>query len=134
MGAGKGAIIPWQIGTHYKNHSHHGHAMLLMAVLRDVLQCPFALSTDASPLVMVTAHRAAGHRLVSLMNLSGQLGTAFLPPVPMRNIRISINMEETPVSVRTLCGGESLCFSRMADGALEFTIPSLDLLEVVVVE
>lgn len=135
-GSGKGAIIPWKIGTQYEDHSYHGHAMLLMSVLNDVLGYQKSLSIDASPMVEITSHanRLKELRMVSLVNLSGQLGTAFLPYVEMRDIRIRTKTDRKPVKVYTLCSGDDIDFNWLDQGEVEFTIPSLGLLEIIVIE
>jgi hypothetical protein len=135
-GAGRSAFIPWSIGKHFEKLSNHAHAMLLMSVLEDLLQYQRPLTLEASPLIEVSAHRQQDGewQSVSLVNLSGQLGTAFLAPLPIRDIKINVNVPQSPKRVFTLRKEQDLDFTDVHDGTLTFTIPELELLETVVIQ
>lgn len=135
-GAGWCAFLPWVVGRHYERLSHHGHAQLVESVLDDLLGVERGLTLDAPPLVEVTSHREreGAWRLVHLVNLSGQLGTAFHPPLPLRDIRVRVAVDRPTRRVAGLRGGAELAHRTTDDGRLEFTVPELGLFEAVLIE
>lgn len=134
FGKGKGAYIPWQIGRHYQKLSHHGHALLIQSILQNLLDLDKSLSVEASPLVEVTSQKEkeGKRQLVSLANLSGQLGTAFLPPVPIYNINVKLKVDQKPRRVYCLKLQEELDFSYTTEGIVTFSVPKLELFETIV--
>ncbi|WP_248930669.1 family 10 glycosylhydrolase [Paenibacillus hamazuiensis] len=132
-GKGESAYIPWGLGAHYEKLSNHGHARLLMAALRDVLGHREPLQADASPLVEVTFHRGPSRRLISAVNGSGQLGTAFHAPLPVRNIRFTLRADAKPSRVHALRRSGDIPFV-YRDNELSFNLDELDLFETVVIE
>lgn len=133
-GAGRCAFLPWRVGTQYVKLSHWGHRHLVARVLREPLGLEPRLVTDASPLVEVAVHREAGGRWrwVGLLNHSGQLGTAFHQPLPVRGIEVRLNTGRKPKAVTALRAGRKLRFRFSRDGWVSFTVPELKLFEVVV--
>jgi len=134
-GKGRVAYLPWRPGAQYAKLAHPGLARLLTGTLTGLLGFKASLETDASPLVEITAHVEKSGRWswIGLVNHSGQLGTAFHEPVPMRDIRIGYGMKDRARRVRALNLGEDLaCESR--EGRTEFVLPRLGVLEVVVIE
>ncbi|WP_318807609.1 alpha-amylase family protein [Streptomyces scabiei] len=126
--------IPWNIGTHYQQYAHDGHARLVMAALRDLLHLEPSLTTDAPPTVEVTLRNQPGTdcRLVHLVNLTGQLGTAFHAPVPVRDITVSVATDRTPLRAHALRAGVDIPLS-FHDGTVSLTLPELSLFETVVI-
>ncbi|WP_037679979.1 hypothetical protein [Streptomyces griseus] len=128
-------VIPWNVGTHYQSYAYDGHARLVMAALRDLLGLKPRLTTDAPATVEVVArdNPGAGALLVSLVNLTGQSGTAFHAPVPVRDIRVALTTDHTPLRAHALRAGVDIPLSAH-DGTLSLTLPELALFETVVVE
>lgn len=128
-------VIPWNIGTHYQSYAHDGHARLVMAALRDLLRLEQRLTTDAPATVEVVArdNPGTGALLVSFVNLTGQLGTAFHAPVPVRDIGVSLATDRTPLRAYALRAGADIPLS-LHEGTLSLTLPELALFETVVVE
>lgn len=133
-GQGRSVFIPWGVGRHYERLSHHAHASLVRAALTDILAYVPPIAVSAPPLVEVSLHRKRHDNgvLVSLVNLSGQLGTAFHAPLPIRDIGVRLQTSKPPASVRALRIDQELPFEHN-DEALTFALPELALLESVVV-
>ncbi|MGC9542088.1 hypothetical protein [Streptomyces sp. UG1] len=127
--------IPWNIGTHYQEYANDGHARLVMAALRDLLGLEPSLTTDAPPLVEVSVRDNPGARcrLVNLVNLTGQLGTAFHAPVPVRDITVSLATDRPPLRAHALRSAVDLALT-LRDGTVSLTLPELPLFETVVIE
>lgn len=134
-GNGETAYIPWGLGAHYEKLSNHGHSRLFMAALRDVLGHREQVEVTASPLVEVSFHQAGGssRRLVSAVNVSGHLGTAFHEPLPIRNIRFSVKAEREPSRVYALRRSGDIPFV-YNDGQVSFSLEELELFETIVLE
>lgn len=134
-GNGEAAYLPWGIGAHYEKLSNHSHARLFMAALRDVLGRLEPLEVTASPLVEVSYHEArdGSRRLISAVNGSGQLGTAFHAPLPIRGIGFSVRSQREPSRVRSLRGSVDIPFV-FDQGQIQFVLDELDLFETIVLE
>jgi hypothetical protein len=132
-GKGRLAYIPWNVGSLYYRHSSPAHAGLVADVIDRLLPGGRQLKTDAHPLVEMTLMRqpTQGRTLIHLVNGTGHHGTAYFPPVEMRDIRI-----ELPQNVRL---AHAVALDRdlpvTASGSYRsFTLPSLKAYEVIVVE
>ncbi|MEH0468354.1 family 10 glycosylhydrolase [Streptomyces sp. B21-097] len=128
-------VIPWNIGAHYDQYANDGHARLVMAALRDLLGLKPRLATDAPAVVEVVArdNPGAGALLVSLVNLTGQSGTAFHAPVPVRDIVVRLATDRTPLRAHALRAGVEVPLS-LGEGTVSLTLPELSLFETVVIE
>ena len=88
-GQGAVACFPWDIGSHYEQQCHQGHASLVMGTIDLLLGLDRRLRVTTSPLVEVT-HRIGNDgkfEWVALFNHSGQQGKALHRPIPMRDVR-----------------------------------------------
>jgi hypothetical protein len=134
-GKGKSAYLPWGLGAHYEKLSNHGHARLLMAALQDVLGHREQLEVTASPLVEVTFHETQGgsRRLISAVNVSGQLGTAFHKPLPIRDLRFTVQASHQPSRVHALRRSGAVPFV-YNNGRIFFSLDELGLFETIVIE
>ena len=135
-GKGMFAYFPWPIGRHYDYRSHHGHRMLVMAAIQNLLRLRPDVVVDTAPLVEVFHQESADGAFdwIGLANHSGQLGTAFHAPIPIRDIAIRLRPKKPVKSVRLLKGARSLEFASPIDGWIRFTVPELDAFEAVLVE
>lgn len=135
-GKGRFAFIPWPVGRHYEYKSHHGHRMLVMAAIGDLLRFRQDVVVEASPLVEVFRQESADGSFgwIGLANHSGQLGTAFHTPLPIRDIPVRLRAGKRISSARLLKAGATLELTREADEWVRFTIPELGAYEVVVLE
>ena len=132
-GKGRVAYIPWDVGGLYYRHSSQAHAGLMADVIDRLLPNGRQLKTDAHPLVEITVmdQPARQRTLVHLVNITGQSGTAYFPPVEMRDIRIELAREFT----RATAVGLNRTLAVTGSGrSRSFTLPSLKAYEVVVVE
>ncbi|WP_240416037.1 alpha-amylase family protein [Paenibacillus periandrae] len=132
-GRGESAYIPWGIGAHYEKLSNHGHARLLMSAIRDVLGHRDPLQVNASPLVEVTFHKGVSRHLVSAVNVSGQLGTAFHAPIPIRDLHFTLRVDSEPSCVYALRRFGDIPFV-YNEGQVSFCLNELDLFETIVIE
>ncbi|WP_248928148.1 family 10 glycosylhydrolase [Paenibacillus hamazuiensis] len=132
-GKGETAYIPWGIGAHYEKLSYHGHALLLIAALQDVLAHREPLQVSAPAVVEVSFHQGPSRRLVSAVNVSGQLGTAFHAPIPIRDIRITLQADSPPSRVYGLRRAGDIPFV-YNEGQVSFGLEELDLFETIVIE
>lgn len=135
-GKGRFAYLPWPVGAQYEHRSHHGHAMLAGAVIRDVLDYRSTVTTDAPPLVEIARHSARDQsfRWIGLANHSGQLGTGFHAPLPIRGITLSLQPERPIRSARALRLGIPLPVVEDTGGRVRLTVPELRDFEIVVME
>ncbi len=134
-GKGKCVFIPWEIGRLYERLSNHGHEMLLMGCVNDLLGFENMIKTDASPLVefIVHAEKQGKWNVINLINLSGQLGTAFLEPLPVNNINIEFRTDKEPKKVYGLKNSTRIGF-RYENGKVKFKLPYLGLFETIILE
>ena len=135
-GQGAVACFPWDIGRHYEQQCHQGHASLMMGTIDSLLQLDRRLRVEASPLVEVT-HRAGQDgtfEWVALFNHSGQQGKALHPPVPVAGITIGLRPRREVKSVRLLRGNRPLAFTPESNGRISVVVPQLDHYEVVLFE
>jgi hypothetical protein len=131
-GQGTVACFPWDIGSHYEQQCHQGHASLVMGAIDSLLGLDRRLRVEASPLVEAT-HRIDNDgacEWVALFNHSGQQGKALHPPLPVSGIRISLRPQRPVKSVRLLRKGSTLAFTLEGDGRISVVIPQLDHYEI----
>lgn len=132
-GNGRLAYVPWDVGGLYYRHSSQSHASLMADVIDHLLPRERQLKTNAHPLVEMTVmdQPARGRTLVHLVNATGHSGTAYFPPVEVRDIRIALRGEVQRAWAVGL--GQSLPVT--SEGRYRaFTVPSLKAYEVVVIE
>jgi len=130
---GQVAYIPWDVGGLYYRHSSQGHAGLMADVIERLLPHGRQLKTNAHPLVEITVMDQPGRRrtLVHLVNATGHSGTAYFPPVELRDIRVELARDFR----RATAANSSISLSVTANGNYRaFTLPSLKAYEVVVIE
>ncbi|HUT19361.1 MAG TPA: alpha-amylase family protein [Anaerolineae bacterium] len=101
-GAGRTAYLPWAIDALYYRHSSPAHDGLYYSVLRTLCPEPQIIVDAGGQLeVGLSAHRGDGY-LLHLVNLSGHHGTAFLAPVPMRELEVRLRLPGVVGSARSL--------------------------------
>jgi hypothetical protein len=134
-GKGTCLTIPWEIGKHYQKLGNHAHALLFRRTLHDLAGLEPSVIANTSPLVEVCSQiRKDGKwQLISLVNHSGQNGSAFLEPLPIRDIGITLACDAPVSKVRALRNQVELDFSQ-ADRIVRCVLPNLGLFETVVVE
>lgn len=136
-GYGKGAcaLFPWHIGAQYERFSTHHQPMLVSAVVGSALgYAPTVELQNAPPHLEVAAFsRANGTRhVVTMVNLSGQLGPATHAPIEMRDVAVTMHNGRKPASVKCLWSGENIAFEFDGDG-VSFVVPAIGRLEMAVV-
>jgi hypothetical protein len=136
FGKGRFAYLPWPLGTMYEHRSHHGHRALVMTVVKNALNYRPQIEIVASPLVEVThqSARDGSFEWIGLANHSGQLGTAFHAPVPIRDLKVLYRGARMPRSTRLLRLDQTIRARVTTDAALLINIPELNDFEVVALE
>ncbi len=101
-GRGRTAYLPWGIDALYYRHSSSAHDGLYYSVLRALSPQP-QIVVDAGPQLELAlfAHRDGGY-LINLVNLSGHHGTAFFPPLPMRDLELRVLLRTEVYTARSL--------------------------------
>jgi hypothetical protein len=132
-GKGSVAYIPWDVGGLYYRHSSQGHSGLMSDVIDQLLPAGRQLKTNAHPLVEMTVMEQPARKrtLVHLVNATGHSGTAYFPPVDLRDIRIELAQSFTRATAAAL--GSPLKVTTSADYRT-FTLPLLKAYEVVILE
>ncbi len=135
-GQGAVACFPWDIGRHYEQQCHQGHASLMIGTIDSLLGLDRGLRVEASPLVEITHRKGQDGTFewVALFNHSGQQGKALHAPIPVPDIKISLKPHKQIGNVRLLRDGRTLAFTRGGDGRIRVVVPRLDHYEVVLLE
>ena len=113
---------------------HPGYAALLTGAAEQLLDYRPKLETDASALVEIRHRAAEDGEWIGLFNLSGQKDGVMFEPVPMRDIRFTLDTRRPVREVRLLKAQESLAFSQDAAGRVSLTVPELCGYEVILFE
>lgn len=131
-GMGVCATLAWQIGSQYRRFPTHAAAGLLFSVLENLLQVSRRVYLDAPPSVELAASidPKDGALVLGLVNLSGQNGPSVHAPLPIHDIHFCLPPAQNVSHVAALTLGE-LPAERSQDGSLTFTLPRLDLLELI---
>jgi hypothetical protein len=132
-GQGRVTWIPWDVAGLYYRHSSPGHAGLLTDVIDRLLPQGRFVKTTAHPLVELTVMDQPARRrtLVHLVNLTGHQGTAYFPPVELRDIRIEIARDVRRVRAVAL---DAELPVTTAGRYRSFTLPRLGAYEAIVIE
>lgn len=130
---GRFAYIPWDVGGLYYRNSSQAHAGFMADAIDRLLAGGRQLRTNAHPLVEMTLMDQPARRrtLVHLVNGTGHSGTAYFPPVELRDIRIELARDFHRATVAST--GRSLTVTR-GDSYRAFTVPTLKSYEAVVIE
>ncbi len=130
------AVFPWEIGTHYNQMFHAGHAMLVSGAIRHVLGFEPRVNVRCPPMVEVTHRKDPRGRFewVSLYHHAPRMAGALHAPVPIANIEVVFAAPNSITSVRLLKAGRALRAEKIADGHFRCVVPVLDRYEIVLVE
>ncbi len=132
-GSGSFITIPWGIGYLYQIYGQHGHFELFKRCLSHLAGTKPLVEIEASPTVEITSQirEDGAWQLVSLVNHSGQNGSAFHPPIPMRNIPLRIKLDRQVSSIRALRSNAEIAFEQN-DDQVALVLPQLELFETLV--
>ncbi len=133
-GRGQTAYFPWPVDTLFMGHSLMecrsllAHAVATVAGGRQV-------ETDLPPQVEVTiAHQpSSGATLLHLVNGSGHQDRSYFEPAPYLDRTIAVRLDHPVRRVTSAALGVELPFEQ-GDGRLRFTLPRLELLDLIVLE
>ena len=123
-GKGKTVFIPWRLGSHYEFKGHHAHRALFVAALKNILQTPESLKTNASPLIEMThmANRSGAFEWIGLINHSGQIGASLREPIPILNTTVRFKPAKPVKQLKLMRSGNELTFT-LTNGWVECVVP-----------
>ncbi|MCF7972960.1 MAG: hypothetical protein K9N55_04010, partial [Phycisphaerae bacterium] len=136
QGGGVVAAFPWQIGAMYREWGNHGHRMLAVGALDNLLDTNRRLKVETSALVEVTHRRDPKARFewIAFYNHSGRLENSFHPPIPIHNVHVNLKTVRPIKQVSLLTHQEKLIWTEEAKGQKQIILPELDVFEIVLVE
>ena len=120
----------------YREWGNHGHAMLAVGTLDNLLKTDCRLKVDTSAMVEVTHRRDPNGEFewIALYNHSGRLENSFHPPLPIQDIQLSLQAGDKKVqSVKSLKNGRTIPFTTKKNGRIETTLSRLDCYDIVLV-
>lgn len=135
FGKGKTAFLTFKIGGLYHHKRHYGHSALVISTLKNLLNYPAEIQTNASPLVEIARQKNpdGNWEWFGLLNHSGQLGNGFQAPLPMNNIVFSFYPEKEVKSIKSLQTGSNLDYQN-SNGRITVSLDTLNSFDVVLVE
>jgi hypothetical protein len=133
-GQGKTAYFPWPVDTLFYGHSLMECRSLLANAVAQVAGGR-QVETDLPPQVEVTVQRQAssGATLLHFVNGSGHQDRSYFEPAPYFDRAVTVTTERPVTRVSSAALGQELAFEQQ-DGRVRFTLPKLDLLDLVVLE
>lgn len=133
---GQAACFTLEIGRHYHQQAHTGHAALVVGAIDQLLEADRRVKVEAPPLVEINLREdvASGFEWVSLYNHSGQRGPAIHAPLPLGPVTIRFQPKRKIARVMRLSADDRLPFDEESDGTITVTLPQLKLYDVVVFE
>jgi hypothetical protein len=134
-GKGKTAYFPWQPDRLFFFLSLPEHSALMAQAVERVMPEKRQVVTDAPEQVEVTLMRQEGTGKLSahLVNFSGHSDKAFRMPLPIHDIQVSLAVDSEPSHARAAKLQQSLPV-RCENGYATFTLPRLDMYEMVTLE
>jgi hypothetical protein len=139
-GQGRTAYFPWPVDRLFQDIAMPEYRELLRAAVTWVAGgdvSPVEAGSETPPCVEVTVHDQAGsgRRIVHLVNFSGHQDRSFHVPLEIRDVSLRIAPPAAGAgSARALFSGRALPLRREADGRVALVVPTLGLLEAVVLE
>jgi hypothetical protein len=131
FGAGRAVFVPWSCGTLMERHGHANTSSFMADVLQGLGGLE-PIGGNLSPMVEVTLleHADRDHRLLHLVNGSGQLGAGWVETVTMRDLEVAIPFDGEPTEVRSLASGAELDWE-VRNGELMIAVPELHRFEAI---
>ncbi len=130
--AGRVAYLPMLIGSAAAKLKMEQHRRLVGATVRWAHGGSMPLESDAPPTVQIEMRRQPGRRLIHLVNNTGDMQRPITRLIPIRDLRVALT-GTPPRRLHRLSTGEDLPFD-VGAGCIGFTLPELNLYEVVVAE
>ncbi|HEX2186827.1 MAG TPA: alpha-amylase family protein [Chloroflexota bacterium] len=133
-GQGRTAYFPWPVDALFFDHSLMEWRSLLATAVTAVAGGR-QLQTDLPHQVEVTVNHqpASGATLLHLVNGSGHQDRSYFEPAPFFERTIALRTERPVQRVTAASLGQEVPFEQ-ADGQVRFTLPRLELLELIVLE
>ena len=137
LGAGRFVLMPTPEGRHADvvNATGAPFVELLQVALRRLFPEPLVQFATPQPLDVTVARAPDGRLAVHLVNVSGPHAQAGIIDKidPVVNIETTLRLQNRPKSLRLEPSDVDLAFD-WADGAAKFTVPSVPLHEIIVVD
>ena len=133
-GRGKTAYFPWPVDALFHGHSLMECRSLLGHAVRTVAG-DGQVETDLPPQVEVTlaTQSSSGAALLHLVNGSGHQDRSYFEPSQFFERSVAVRCERQVKRVASAALGQELRFEQ-SGGRVRFTLPRLDLLDLVIVE
>jgi len=134
-GLGQTAYFPWPLGALFFDLSLPEHRALLLNAVQKVSRSGRQVITSAPPQVEILVGEQPAERraLVHLINYSGYQGRSFHDPLEIRAIQVDLPEDRPYRRATSVESGEELPLTRAA-GRIAFTLPRLDLFDLVILE
>jgi hypothetical protein len=134
FGKGKAVYLPWEVDKLVYQFGIEDHSLLLEDLVRSLIGDNIIVETNAPSWLEVTLHYQAETKrwILQMVNGSGHDGVEFRDPVKMTDIYFRIKAEGIQ-SVRSMMLRQNIDF-QSSNGYVEFTLPKLELYDLVVIE
>jgi len=133
FGRGLAVYIAGNIGEHYDSWGIPSHIQLVASALQWLSPPVLQIENAPETLEVVLREQAEKRYLMHLINFTGAMRRPIRNVVPCFDVRVRFLSQHRLNSVRLLSTDQALS-STAEDGALQFTIPRVDVYEVVLLE
>ncbi len=133
------AYIGWNIFTAYANHGHLCFKELFTYILKKMMGNDTTVFTDVPDRAVVTYTRQEAekrnilHLLFAHTTVRGRNTEVIEDTVPLYNVKCSVKCDNEPSNITLVPSGEKLVFE-YTDGRAEFTVPKVDIHQMVQVK
>ncbi|MDI6827175.1 MAG: beta-galactosidase trimerization domain-containing protein [Armatimonadota bacterium] len=135
VGKGRAVYFPSLVGEFYARYRMWEYQALVSDAVRWAFGSPMPINAECCPASVEIEFRRQlnpPRLLIHLVNNSGDMQRPMSEIIPVYNIRVKLEAENAS-RIYALWSQQDLDFKRI-DGYIEFTIPKVDLYEVIVVE
>jgi len=141
---GRVGLFAFPLGISYYSRGYWIYRRAFQHVLKELLPAPLVETNAPLSSEVTLTHQAAesGRKerfMVHVVNFSALRRSPRHPdfyedPIPLTDVRVSVNLPLKAAAGRALVGGGSLPLRRGSQGRVEFTIPRVPIHEVVAIE
>lgn len=133
-GRGESVYFPWEIGRLIYKLGLEDHIKIVEDLINFLIPEGFNFYIDAPSWVEATLHKQHKKKqwIIQLVNESGQDGVEFREPVKVHGIKARLKIDNVR-SIRSIWNNKSLNY-KISKGWVEFSLPTLTLYDLVVVE
>ena len=129
-GKGTAVYVPFMAGTFYQEQGYENTFIFMKDVLTN-LACIRPLADNLTPMCEITVTSQPGRTLIHLINNTGCFGNSFFEPVPIRHIKLNV---ELPAACRVTAFNGGKADLACECGRAVLTLDKLKTYEVITVE